>query len=320
VIAKKALALAALLSAALGSLDREPPGPNQGEPFIVAIVQANGSLIPFAVHDGQWRAPWPDPDTPPRAGILTMPDVPRDWTAGVLVPDEWRLWLTSGTAHTITVSRPAHVDSVCSRNWTLLTDVPPQTPTCRNCCPGPTLGVALSTTRRVTLPRPARGSELPMAALEAALNAGEDRAVADAVARGYAADGRLHRTAQPTDPAARRSEPILIEHAWTVATPSGPPLQYVEAVRRYGDPASCPAFSFFQAWIQSGPAPVVLHHTTSLNDCDMKGEHFDRPLAMITLPDGPYVIVERLGWESQEHAILHVGPAAVTPRLIVRLR
>jgi hypothetical protein len=299
--------------------------PQTSEPFVVALLQANGSLIPVAAYDGQWRATWPEPGAAATAGINALGDLPREWTGRIPVPTAWRLWMTTGSSHELRVSRPAFVDSVCSRNWVLTSDFPPERPTCVHCCPRTTIGIALSTMRSVVVPRAARGSALPMRVIEPSFNEHEDREVEASIARGHAAGARLRYTAQPLDVAERRAAPIRIEQAWTSNLPDATAISYAEMVRSYAGPdGGCEGVTLFQVWLRSPSGPSrqahVLSARVTLVDCDRKGPEFDRPLAVVALPDGPHAIVERLGWDSQEVAVLRLDATDVVTRIRARVR
>ena len=296
------------------------------EPFLVAVLQANGSLIPFAAYDGaKWSAPWPEPRSSADARVTTLAGVPREWTMGVTL-DRWRLWLPTRTSHTLTARAPAYVDSLCSQNWTLTTDFPVTADRCRNCCAIPTIGVALTSARPFEVPWQLRPSATPISFIVDRINATEDQAVKQS------AENRAYHA----DEAARRARPVTLERAWEFQTVSrDSSLLYVEAVRSYAPPAAAQyrdeacGFTVYQAWIrldstvvrrESLRNPRVISEQLGLFDCDMKGSESIVPLGAMVLDGIPHVIVQRNGWESQEHGVLRITNDALRPVLMTPLR
>src|SRR5262245_35982337 len=87
--------------------------------FTVAVLQSHGSLIPFATYDGtKWLNSWPEPgdsggamvDAP----IGSLNEIPSTWTAGLRLPELWRLWLPTNTSQELRILRAAYVKSACS--------------------------------------------------------------------------------------------------------------------------------------------------------------------------------------------------------------
>jgi hypothetical protein len=121
------------------------------------------------------------------ASIASPGEIPLAWTAGMRLPETWRLWLSTETSHDLRILRTTFVKTQCYENWTMIADFPKQATGCANCCPIPAIGIALSSNREVRRMRPREMSDVPMAALESAFN----------------------RLETP-----RRNAPIMIEKAW----------------------------------------------------------------------------------------------------------
>src|SRR3954470_9592135 len=114
-------------------------------PFTVAVLQANGALIPFATYDGtKWLNTWPGPDEQSNAKIEGLGKIPPAWTGGVRLPESWRLWLPNDTSYYLKALGTAYVKNDCGDHWSLTVDFPKQATGCSNCCPVPTIGIALS--------------------------------------------------------------------------------------------------------------------------------------------------------------------------------
>jgi hypothetical protein len=273
--------------------------------FTVAVLQANGSLIPFASYDGtKWLNSWPEPGEEGGAmigaSIASPGEIPLAWTAGMRLPETWRLWLSTETSHDLQILRTTFVKTQCSENWTMIADFPKQATGCANCCPIPAIGIALSSNREVRPMRPREMSDVPMAALESAFN----------------------RLETP-----RRNAPIMIEKAWAanLGFDLGD-LYYIEAKRSYAKPAGsndsgCPDISAFRGWLWVKPSGSVSAGSRVVTtDCDMKEAGFTTPMGLIEMNGAAHVIVQSNGWESQDYGVVKVEPNAVTPQVMTPVR
>ncbi len=280
------------------------------DPFILAALQANGSLIPFAVYDGtKWQGAWPAPSEKSAASIASvasMETIPKDWTHGLPIPEQWRVWLASGTAHEVRIRRPSFVDSNCSQNWVLETDFPAMLASCRNCCPIEIVGLAVSSDRDVWRARPGLPAFFPAEALQQHLEVLEPR---DA---GGPLTPRLHATG-----------------AWKVGEWNDPPY-YVEASRvipeartpQSGLHRGCAGISLFRAWfrLNSTGQPAFASREWEPTDCDTKGAYSYVPLGLIDINKVQYAVVQRNSWESQDYGVLRIGSDSVTTMVMTAIR
>lgn len=302
-----------------GALSSSQRPTAQGEPFTIGIVQANGHLIPFARFDGKtWSNSWPGPGETRDVMIHSFGEIPLAWTGGAPLPRPWRLWLPTGTSHDLRVSDAAYADSLCSQNWVLMTDFPRQASGCRNCCPVPTIGIALSTDRAVRSFARAGMDAIPASLVESVFNETETREIARRVAESKS-DGP-HVYGVPADERVRHATPIMFNAIWRSTVDE---LYYVEGTRRHAElNRPCPSVTAFSGWFwirqpEERPASMA---RAQLVDCDLKGAEFITPLGLVEAGGWLQAVVEVRGWESQEHAILRLTRGAVTQLLVTPLR
>jgi hypothetical protein len=299
-------------------------------PFTVAVLQASGALIPFATYNGtKWMNSWPESGGRNIASVEALAKVPPAWTSGVPLPENWRLWLSTDTSYHLKMLGPAYVKSECGDHWSLTVDFPKQATGCSNCCPVPTIGIALSTDRPLMPMTETEVTGAVRTTLQSAFNQLETREISKIAAQYGAPGGRLSHTGHSTDAAVRNSKPIVVQNAWRGdALISGfESLYYIEATREYTKPADfndsgCPGISAFRGWIQTNLAgkTSVISQRLVTEDCDMKTAGFTTPMGLIEINGVNHAIVQMNGWESQEFGILKIETNAVNPLVITNMR
>jgi hypothetical protein len=333
-----AVRLALIASLLLPGAQRVAPS----EPFIVAVLQQTGLMIPVAQFDGAaWINKWPEgpPDGRPR----TLPEIPQTWSGGVPFPTYWNLWPTGDGVRAVSIRGGTIVDTFCGSVWAVPTAYPPVARQQHEGCPIPIAGIAISTGRAL-LPMPKVGGQLvPVSGIAPSFEALEtpriDQGAADISTTDYRsrvrteivemidrnlAASRLPFTGHPLDAAERKKEAIKVKDAFQVVL-DGISFTYVEAHREYPKPAGwhdagCNSISAWRAWIRVDTKGVttLLNPTLSATDCDMKGDEFVRPLGVVVTNGVPHVIAVLSGWESQDIGIISLTPTEV--RLVVRGR
>jgi hypothetical protein len=289
-------------------------------PFTVAVLQSNGALIPFASYDGtKWFNAWPGPDEQSDAKIEGPGRIPSAWTGGVRLPESWRLWLSNDTSYYIKALGTAYVKNNCADHWSLTVDFPKQATGCGNCCPVPTIGIALSSDRVVMPMTETDVTAAVRTPLLAAFNQLENLEISRVSAQYGAPGGRLPYTGQPTDVAARNSSPLTIK-AWrgSALNYGFESLYYIEAKREYAKPANfndsgCPGVSAFRGWIledTSGKTSVIDKNLV-IEDCDMKTFASNIPMGLIAINGVTHAIVQTGGWEYQAYRILRIEANSV---------
>jgi hypothetical protein len=99
------------------------------KPLWVAIVRADGILIPFAQYDGnKWRKPWPEADQDINKDIVGgLSKIPQSWLGvSKQIPTTW--YFTSIKKHEskiLNVSVPETFNTHCGGGHGLLTDYSP---------------------------------------------------------------------------------------------------------------------------------------------------------------------------------------------------
>ena len=289
-------------------------------PFTVAVLQSNGALIPFATYDGtKWLNTWPGPDEQSDAKVEGLGKIPAAWTGGVRLPESWRLWLPNDTSYYLKALGTAYVKNDCSDHWSLTVDFPKQATGCNNCCPVPTIGIALSSDRQM-MPMTETGVTAAVrTAIQTAFNQLETIEISRVSAQYGAPGGRLPYTGQPTDAASRNSSPLAVK-AWSgSALNSGfDTIYYIEAKREYSKPANfndsgCPGVSAFRGWVladTSGKTSVI-NKNLVIEDCDTKSFLSNIPMGLIDINGVNHAIVQTGGWESQAYRILRIEANSV---------
>jgi hypothetical protein len=334
----RALALCSSLLLMLAAPRPAPPN----EPFIVAVVQQTGLMIPVAQFDGvAWVNKWPE--GPPDARVTTLAAIPQAWTGGLPFPTSWTLWPNAGGTRTVSLRGGTIVDATCGSVWAVPTDYPPVPRGRYDGCPIPIVGAAFSTGRPLLAMPKIDGQLVPMSGVAKSFEALETTSIEQEVAgvsspdyKGHVgkdvvdmidrslAASRMPFQGHPLNRAEREKEPIKVEVAYR-GTFDGVSLTYVEAHREYPRPstwndAGCNSVSAWRGWLRVDARGVttILSPTLSLTDCDRKEDEFVQPLGVVVTNDVPHVIAILGGWESQDVGIIGVTPTEA--RLVVRGR
>lgn len=288
-----ALRTVALLVVALASGNPHQQAFSSPNAMLVAALQSNGALIPFAAFDGAtWSASWPAAGEESGRRVADLGAVPGTWTRGTSITQPWRLWLPTGTAHAIRPDRAVYFRGVCGEQWAIITDFAATSAQCPNCCPTGTIGIATTGTRAVT-------------------------------AMGRASQSIL-RWQQVTDlmdtlRGGETAPPVIIDRSWTSGLLTNGILEYVEASRTYtesGKTGACLRKEVFQIWFRSSSrdnsGPRSISVTREAADCDHKGVQSIWPLGVITLDGVDFVLAERLGWGEHAYGVLRIGATGPT--------
>jgi hypothetical protein len=269
--------------------------PNRDDPdqFIVAILRADGTLVPFAQYgNGGWTNPWPGPreaatsvyaeDTGPVIPH-SLGNLPEPWFKQCgRIPAQWYFWSSRGAAKLLKASEVVQVENHSQTNWALLTDFPRQN---TNDTHHRNLGVALNANLEVE----------PWAQIQA------DNAEAEDV---------LSFVRQVFEDAPRAKLTNLYR---SNSRFNGEYLYYVEAEKQHNrstlsSERGCNDISLFQGWISADAkgGMGLLDSRVSLTDCDMKGPSFSTPLGIMKLKNRTFLFVSEHGWENESYLILEL--------------
>lgn len=306
----------------------EVPEPNvlaqrdQEGQFIVSILRADGTLIPFAQYgNGGWWNPWPKPRQPAESIYKERTEVPHslgDLTEPWFiqcgkVPRTWYFWSSADTLTVLKASKVVQVRGHSETNWALLTDLPGQT---SEDALHSQIGIALNVNTKVN----------PM--VDARPDTAEDKNIASFIKQTFedAETDELNRIRGqrpvPEFPI-RQFSLTKEERANTVASitklyrskslVNGEHLYYFEAEKSYAQltaqgTRTCEDISLFRGWIltQDKGGLGLLDSQLMLTDCDRKGPSTATPLGIMTLKSQTFLFVSEHGWEDERYVILEL--------------
>jgi hypothetical protein len=308
------VSLVVVVGALAASTAAQPEEP----PFTMAVVRADGVLIPFVSWTGKsftnaWPTPKKEVDTP-----IGLDEVPRGWWADkVGAPAAWQVLIGDGTTTDARAVAPVWFPAHCQQGLGLRTSLqlPPAPPARMQ--PYPKVGVAAS--RRMDLrtiealdPKGAVGAAL-LKTLPPIVDEDEDRMV-----KRFLMEGWKH----PIQPAERLATPISVEALYR--TPSGSEgvfIHYFEAVKRYpqsevvaGQPRakkdSCEVVTFISGWFsgsESRPAGSLRLWETKLTSCNYESADVMLPMAWFMMRDTPVWVVQLSGWGREQYALINAA-------------
>lgn len=295
---------ASMMSAHAPVFAQKPDAPNQ-RPTRVAVVRADGTIVPFAQHkNARWASIWSGVETKGHPLPLTMADVDGDWWGDGGPALEWWLWQKPGVATRLDVAGVRAVATPCSVEAGLATNfrgegaLPPA-----EIAPYPKAGFA--TTAPVDFE-----AIVPLPRESAAW-----RSVKDAVARHF--DGQERSAlvemawAHPTPSRERRMAPIDLQSVWHVP---GGRFYYFEAMRRYPErktPAGerpCDLVTYAAGFVwNDGKGQLLPRMVNALvSYCHLERAVFMWPLGSIRDGARRYWILQSAGWTGEAYGIVEL--------------
>jgi hypothetical protein len=298
----------AVLSASGGVrvLARQAAPPRPADRVLVALVRSEGIVVPFAEYsDGRWSNAG--------AGAGSSQAVPPVWfVRGGSAPHEWSVILASGARRAAQANSATLVQSHCSPQWGLLSDIGDQP-------------LPLNTLRRqvgaaVSGPAAIDGFEAldraapDVARLSVAVLATFDRDEDAALARWTAAGkGRLQPVIE------RHAIPFAIEAAYrSRVTVAGQRLVYLRVSRTHRESAAasspCTHVSVLDAWIfedEQGRPTIATTSRFVLTDCARRDVRTGVPFGIVRIDGRAYIISVDYYGESEEYRISTVGGETV---------
>lgn len=295
-MSKTLLAAAILFLAFFGSAFTA----DQDEPrqFIVSIVRADGTLLPFAQYaNGGWMNPWPSPRRPAASIYDEEPEeviphslgnLPEPWFLQCgKIPPKWYFWSSPNSPQVLNASQVLQVDNHSQKNWALLTDFPKQNTKGthhRN------LGVALNVNAKVE----------PLIQIET--NSAEAADLLSFVRQVFGnADNAEMKTLY-------RSSSRL----------NGEYLYYFDAQKQHkrstvSTEPGCNDISIFQGWVSADEkgGMGLFDSRVFLTDCDLKGPSFSTPLGILKLKSSIFLFISEHGWEDESYWILELDKSGL---------
>ncbi len=280
-------------------------------------------MIPFALYDsGKWTNIWPkiysssiavrksrySPDRLGQLLIRTLGETGR-------LPAQWWFMPLEGEPNPVEVKEVFWLETHCTWNWALRTEVPLVPPQCKNCCPEPVVGI-VSNLRCFGKPfkKEPPGSHLAasiLSGLRVRFEAEESHQIARLV-EDYGSSSGF-----PLETGERSVTPFKDVSMWQTEPRSGTPtLIYLRAVKEYPAP-ECVAPSVFSAWLrqEEGSPSRAVEVRVELTDCDYKGAGRIRPVTTVQVGGGEFVIVESGAWEGLKYEVLEVTSDSVVSKI-----
>jgi hypothetical protein len=294
---KKARALSFALTILLAAL-----ADAQDEKFAIAIVRANGGLIPFASYaGGQWTKAWPEADEAlePTPNIENVPSV---WLKrGERVPNRWWLWPITGDKPIQTKIKGVEVtDAHCQGQVALTTTLPT-----KEGYDHLKLGVAVDSDRALGRIEEVNRADADWKAAQKVITASFSRLEATKAA---ASNQRLIQETPSPAPEIRT--------LYREAKSSQSPL-YFTAVKKYRtrDPRDprCEILTIMTGWLSPGDngnmsliAPKVY-----LTNCDAMEVDTALPLAVIRAGGRLFWVLQEHGYEDEKYVVAEIAPVQV---------
>jgi hypothetical protein len=300
------LLFAAGLIVVFAASTRAQRGPDRR--YGVAVVRADGILIPFAEFDrGNWRSVWSGTERGGYALPITVKDIEKDWWRHIDPASEWLLWRQPAVSEVLTVTGLRTVRTPCGAEAGLTTTYEAggvMAPA--DVAPFPKAGLA--TTAAVDFVPIAN---LPRASAEfVQVRERIDEAFDDLEAE------QLYRMqwAHPVRARDRREGEVAIK---TVLHTPGSRFYYVEATRGYPDPdppadaPPCGLVTYVAGFLwrnnRGGLTPVAMN--TLVSYCHLEEARYFWPLGSFREAGKSYWAVQSAGWSGEGYAVLHLDDA-----------
>jgi hypothetical protein len=281
----------------------------QSARLTIAIVRADGYLVPFAAYDrGRWERAWPAADD----GNLddpTFENTPSVWKRrGQPVPKTWQVWPTSATAPVqARVTGIEAVEAHCQAQVALKTDLQPikvEHPR--------KLGVAVDSSLPLTAIEVVRESDVVWKTTE--------RAVAPRLSELEARRAQADRLQLPSE---TPRPTVRITALYRESNSDRSPL-YFEAQKPYRTARSphdpqCKAVTIMTGWLTrtDDDRLIVRAPRVFITDCDAKEARTAEPLAAIHLSDQLFWILQEHGYEDESYVVAEIAPAGIRYHLSV---
>ena len=295
-MSRKLILTVALLFALAGSQevneDRTEAARDDASQFIVAILRADGTLVPFAQYgNGGWMNPWPKPRQSAES-IYTesteeiphsLGDLPEPWFKQCgKIPKRWYFWSSAGTRTVLNADKVVQVENHSQNNWALTTDFPKQNTDNthhRN------LGIAATADQKIE----------PL--IEIRFDAAEAKELTSFVRQAF-----------------KKAETAELKTLYrSKSRLDGEYLYYFEAEQKVSANRDCPDISLFQGWTTADElgGMGMLDSRQFLTDCDLKGPSFMTPLGLLRLQKSTYLFVAEHGWEDESYLILDLNTSGL---------
>jgi len=315
---RRSLAVIGVAAALLAALVAAPS--SRSTPFSLAVVRADGVLLPFAHFDGKWKDEWP-PSSRKIEVPITLDAVPDDWWPDDTPELGWNLWAFDGDARRIEVTEPFLTPLYCGAVIGLRTTYAPAAPPpALSEQPYPKIGLATTgdvVVEPITIVD--EGSD-DWRRIEARLAGTFDRAESQAIGREWAFGWGF-----PVRSEDRVGSPVTLEAVYRAPhdTP-GSVAYFIEASRRYevrrevtGD-TECDLVTFAWGWAIAEPGGgLTLRLDAYITDCRRGGASVMFPLGQLRIDGRVLWVAQWSGWEEETYAVVEI-PRDLDTRVLIR--
>lgn len=283
--------------------------------FNLAVVRADGVLIPFAHYDrGTWRPFWTAVDNGVSRPVpITLDDVDRRWWREEPPALDWFLWRPDRATARLRATAPRVVYTPCATQVGLATNyattgaLPPP-----HHAPYPKAGLASTAPIHIEPILEVPPSDTDWTRVKRALDEREFRAAELGTLRD------MHWT-HPVRPVDRDRAPIDLQAVWHVKDSR---FFYFEAMRRYPDPKPpkgkppCELVTYVAGYLWETRSEELQPVGVSalVTYCHMERAAFLWPFGVIRDGGRQFWVFQSAGWTGETYGIREVEPARGTLR------
>lgn len=315
----KTLALVLLLIADPPSSRTELSSVKDQNPasFLVAVLRADGALVPFAQYgNGGFYNPWPKPQ--PCRGCTdeiyphSLGGLPKPWFAeGGRMPKRWYFRSPNGALTVLKALKIAEVENHSQKNWAVRTDfphAPVESSHHRN------VGVAITANIRIesmieSKPEPDGLTSF----IQEVFDAEETEKIERLATDDPSGTASLFKFGLPESAAERKRAEKKTKFYRSESPINGEYLYYFQARKEYEIPrlASSGHVSLFSGWASveasQGGQLGLIRSEIVFTDTDMKGSTTSLPLGILKLSGRTFIFVEEHGWEDESYVVLELN-------------
>jgi hypothetical protein len=307
-----AAASAAALAAA--GQQNEPAGASPSR-LTLGVLRRDGFLSPFASYDdGDWSAPWREPET---AGSVPigLDDVPKKWWGAAGPGAPWTAWLTDGRRQPLKLLGVNTIPIFCSTRLAIRTDYfgepferAPTVPKDGIAIAGPAALLPIE-----SVPVDSADAHEMIRTITDDFNKEEKFAASRFAYWKHPVPERVRRQMSFEIEAFYRSSEKTKRGTWTTS--------YVEAVRKFPPGPTdddCGLITYAQAWIhqQRGEKPRV-DLGARVTYCDRANVSFMLPFGRLRLDDEVYWVYQTSSWLDELYTVSRDGPKDLKPVVAV---
>lgn len=290
-MSRKLILTAALLFALVGSQevnnDQAEVARDDPSQFIVAVLRADGTLVPFAQYvNGGWTNPWPKPRQTAENIYAesseeiphSLGDLPEPWFKQCgKIPKRWYFWSSADTRIVLNADKVVQVENHSQNNWALTTGFPAQNTDDTH---HHNLGITMTVNQKIE----------PLIQIQT--DTAEAKEITSFVRQVF-----------------KKAETAELKTLYRIKSRlNGEYLYYFEAEQKMPGKRDCHDISLFQGWTTADElgGMGLLASRQYLTDCDRKGPSFMTPLGLLQLQNTTYMFVTEHGWESESYLILEL--------------